>query len=1051
MLVGCVVLSGSTLACAAQTVTPPTTAQPSFTVSSTFSPIAADPGATDLSLLEMGISAPATLPSDPRLWESLNLLSSTANDPTPAAGGTGDGEADLADGRQGSAGVAAGLSYDGLSPTENAVTLDGLSMEQNFRGGARGSGGRGSTTGGAVNGASFGQSAVRSYRAMPGTYSAQFGDAAGAVTAIESRVGADAWHGEAVASVRSSALAAYNPFSVVTHYRDGVITNFLVRPQDTLLEIGGHMSLPLGQIFAVKHLKKNLTLFASLEAQLRNDPAIASPAMDTFYALTPTQTALLGNRDVSTAATNAALNYLDSLTGAIPRNSTRTLGFLRIDQQLHRDHLVLTYATNRFNLPAGAGFRSASNAVVNSGVASVGDSTIDVDAVAAHWLHIFSPRLAHILRAQFVRDLEFDTPRTPLPQEPAISVGGYAPEVEIAPNGFTYGTPSNLGRIAYPDEQRLQLVDELELLRRRHRFHAGFDWGRVNDRIQSFANPYGTFLYDSGVTGGHAGGLTDWITDYAFGINAYPNGACRTGIGVALHYFCYRSYTQGFGAAQTQFIMHHLAGYAEDAWHPRPDLQLTLGARYEYTLLPLPQTPNPVLDEDLRQLGPNTGLTATFPEDRNNIGPRISVAWSPRSGNLLTVHASYGVFYGRLPGATVRAALAGTALASTTLQIRIRPTTITACPQNTNVGFGYPCAYDALPPAAVQQTTSALVFAGNFRLPAIQRATLDLERTLGGHGFVRASYAMALSTQLPASVDRNIAPSSAMASFILQGGNGKPGVQDQETFSVPLYTSRRWTQYGPVTAITSSANATYHAATLESSLHGWRGLEIRGSFTYSRAIDYGPQISATPQTDTQFDPYSNGYDKGLSTLNFPRRFSGNAIYRTNVAAGPRLLRHTLNGWRASAIAVAGSGAPYSYEISGGPYLSGGHETINGSGGATYLPTVGRNTLRLPARASVDLRLERPFALSHKTHLSAFAEAFNLLNQRNLTRVETRAFLPGTPVTLPDGDTGPTPLIFQTAAAVATEGLTTPAFGQPTSSTSPLSRERQMELGLRLEF
>ena len=59
------------------------------------------------------------------------------------------------------------------------------------------------------------------------------------------------------------------------------------------------------------------------------------------------------------------------------------------------------------------------------------------------------------------------------------------------------------------------------------------------------------------------------------------------------------------------------------------------------------------------------------------------------------------------------------------------------------------------------------------------------------------------------------------------------------------------------------------------------------------------------------------------------------------------------------------------------------------------------------------------------------EAFNLLNQQNLSRVETRAFLVGTPATVG----GPTPLVFQDAAMIATEGLSTPAFRTPLSSTS----------------
>jgi hypothetical protein len=46
---------------------------------------------------------------------------------------------------------------------------------------------------------------------------------------------------------------------------------------------------------------------------------------------------------------------------------------------------------------------------------------------------------------------------------------------------------------------------------------------------------------------------------------------------------------------------------------------------------------------------------------------------------------------------------------------------------------------------------------------------------------------------------------------------------------------------------------------------------------------------------------------------------------------------------------------------------------------------------------------------------------------------------------------PTPLIFQDAPTVAAEGIETPAFGAPLSSTSGLSRERRVEAGLRVQF
>jgi hypothetical protein len=289
-----------------------------------------------------------------------------------------------------------------------------------------------------------------------------------------------------------------------------------------------------------------------------------------------------------------------------------------------------------------------------------------------------------------------------------------------------------------------------------------------------------------------------------------------------------------------------------------------------------------------------------------------------------------------------------------------------------------------------------------------------------------------------------------MGGFVLQGGDGYPGLHTGQTFMVPLYTVRPIAQYGAVTTLVS--NATYHAFTAEAELHGsrasgLRSLELRGSYTFSRSIDYGPQSSATPGLDGQFDPFRDGYDKGLSSLHFPQRFSGYLLYTLRLQHGPAEVQRILNGWHIAAIGTAGSGAPYSYQVFGGTRLTGGRETLNGSGGATYLPTVGRNTLRLSPNARIDLRISREFAAGSYLHMNFFAQAFNLWNTRNLSSIETRAFVLGTPA--PPGQ--PTPLLFQDASEIATEGLNAPPFGTPTSSTTGASRERQIELGVRLKF
>ena len=188
-----------------------------------------------------------------------------------------------------------------------------------------------------------------------------------------------------------------------------------------------------------------------------------------------------------------------------------------------------------------------------------------------------------------------------------------------------------------------------------------------------------------------------------------------------------------------------------------------------------------------------------------------------------------------------------------------------------------------------------------------------------------------------------------------------------------------------------------------------------------------------------------GYDKGLSSLNYPHRIVASAVWSPRVQGERRWVRTVVNGWDAAPVFLESSGRAYSYSIFGGTRLSGGYESINGSGGASYLPTVGRNTLRLPESMRVNLRVSRSVHVSERVRVRGMVEVFNLANRVNYSGVTQRAFLVGTAVS------GVTPLVFQDAAAVSTEGLNVRPFGAFTAAGTSEARERQVQLGLRLEF
>ena len=644
------------------------------------------------------------------------------------------------------------------------------------------------------------------------------------------------------------------------------------------------------------------------------------------------------------------------------------------------------------------------------------------------------------MRVQYSRDLHYDQAQMPLPQEPGIANGGLSPEINIGPQGFSFGTPASIGKRAAPDEHRVQFAAIGTLLHAQHLIQMGVDYSYVRDLTDSLSNASGTFNYDSGMTGGHAGGLVDWITDYTFNVNTYPNGGCPS-INSPIHDFCFRSFSQAFGQQTAHFSTQEFAGFLQDRWRPTETLSLTAGLRYEYELLPLPQQPNAALD----QVFSARGASGIFPEDRNNFGPRAAAAWQPFGQKRGTVRLAYGLYFGRVPGATIRSALVDTATSSSATRIRILPTTVTGCPQVANQGFGYPCTYTSAPPSGVAASTSVTVFDRRFRLPMLQQGSFAVERSLGRFATLSASYLLNLDRQLPNSVDINIAPSTGTRVFQLNGGTGATGARDGDMFVLPVYTQRVDSNFGPVTAITSNVNASYNALVLEAHRRSSDSLDFRGSWTWSKSIDFGQTTGSVPRTNSQLDPFDVRYDKSLSALNVSHKIVASAVWQPKPAFDRSFAQHLATGWTVAPLFSETSGRPYSYNIFGGTRLPGGHESINGSGGDLYLPTVGRNTLRLPDTFHLDIRAARDLPLSDKVHLNAFVEAFNLTNHRNIASATDRAFLVGTT------SNGLTPLIFQDAPTILTEGLNTQPFGTFTSSSGQSARERQLQLGLRVDF
>ena len=440
-------------------------------------------------------------------------------------------------------------------------------------------------------------------------------------------------------------------------------------------------------------------------------------------------------------------------------------------------------------------------------------------------------------------------------------------------------------------------------------------------------------------------------------------------------------YVRGTGNPDSSYNVARVSAFVQDDWRARPNLTVKLGVRYQHQIWP-----------DLRFNVPRVGAYA-FPRDPQKFGPRVAVAWQPLPGRRVSVRAAYGLYYDdQMTGISgVAKAISGGAAVRT--YVANLPATIAA--------WRTP-GHDAPAPAT---PFPSLVVSIDPRLkaPYAQQFSTGVDAEWRGLRW-SAFFVHVRGNHLLAQLDYNpLVPSLG------------PGRRPGDVNGI-AGTSTGQNQY------TSFGRTWYDGATV-SVVNRWSGrLQFRASYTRSRAEDNSIDVLLGVQDPGRgrnpadpsgpplgFDPMG---DKGLSGNDRPDRF---------VFGGTFVLPAQVE---CSSIVSAGSGSPYTM-------LAG--SDLNGNGDATTdrarrdpaseASSVGRNTGRLPAQATVDVRVSRRFGLTRRIGVDVMLDVFNLLNRANFTAANN-VWGPGA---YPDH-----PL---------------PSFGQLTAAGPP----REIQLGARLVF
>jgi hypothetical protein len=873
------------------------------------------------------------------------------------------------------------ISFRGISGLLNNNTVDGGDNNQAFF-----SEERGRTRIPYV----ISQASIREFQVNTSSYSAEYGRAAGGVVNAVTKSGTNDFHGTAFFYDRDNKWGARNAFSFRTVGTPPNTQIIGLKPTDRRLQYGAAIGGPI--------VKQKLFFFFTFDQQKQTFPAVAAEILGSFN-LTAANIATLTSRGVTAAQRNAALSFLQGITGEVPRRRDQYIVFPKIDWQINDKHLfTATYNRLRAESPAGV----QSQAVVNRGVASFGDDFVNVDSLNLRLASTLSPNLLNEGRFQYGRDNEFQLSQEPGPGEPTTGLNGRPPSVAIT-NVITFGKPNFLERRAFPDEKRYQFADTVTFTVGNHTLKWGGDVNHVKDLNDNLFQEGGAYSYSN---------IVDFISDFAI-----PSGKR------------YSSYNQGFGPSAFEFSTTDINYFIQDDIRVSPRLTVNLGLRYEYERLPEPQIPNP--------LAP---LTNNFPADKNNWGPRFGFAYDVTGDGKTSVRGGYGIYYGRIINSTISNAITNTGSSSGQLQFTFLPATA-----------GSPTYPNTVTTAPTSTTRpDIIVFATNMANPQIHQMDLVFEREIARNTVASASVLVSLGRRLPTFVDTNLGFPTQVTPYTVVGGD-----LNGQVFQFPRFTVRPNSNFGRITEVRSTIKSEYEALVLQLNRRLHKGLQFQNNYTFSKATDTGQGSQTFTSPNVPLNPFDYSLENGRTNFDIPHRFVTSVVWEPRFFGddSDRALRAIFNGFTIAPIVQIASGRPNSATVSGnapacnaannfcaGLSLAAAASTgILGAGGDSRI--FERNSFRFPKTANVDLRISRRFRFTETADLEVLGEAFNLFNRVNVTNRGTRLYSISTASatvgsTLPLG----TPiLVFD------------PTFLVPNEAGNTVFRERQIQFAARFNF
>jgi hypothetical protein len=713
------------------------------------------------------------------------------------------------------------------------------------------------------------------------------------------------------------------------------------------------------------------------------------------------------------------LGQLNGMLGTVPRSERQTILFPKISWRINaRNQIVAQYNSMRRTAPHGV----LGGATETDAVGSFGNSSTSDDAAVARWEFFATPRLLSSTRYQFSRDLLSQTPGTAsaFEEQFANNWWGLPPQVSIdRSEGLSFGTLDTVNKREYPLETRQQLADAATWIHGRQALRFGYDYNYVTDALEGLNGENGEYSYTS---------LVNFWSDMLA-----PDSCDGTTTGAG-PYPCYSRFRQAVGGTNWSFETADYAAYLANEWKLGRRLTLTLGARYEYERLP--DTNSALVNAAIPQ-------TAKLPHDRDGGEPRAGFAWDVFGNGRTVLRGGYGIFYARVPNATVFSALTSTGTPGSPRTYSYRPMDM-AAPTFPHVFASNTTPYvNANAPDHNSTAPEAVYFDPQFRHPQINQMELSLEQELGARTVLTFTGMATDGHDLTQFIDTNIDLQNIATVFYsvaAPGNQGNIGPLGKASGQVSGYTNmvyrpqRFYYQrlnpgYGAITDMVSETNSRYRGTAVRLRRRLSRSLTVNTVYTWAHAIDDNQNEATFAERNDVYDPADLSLEHGTSNYDVRQRVAGGVVVREPWRLrGPAGMM--FGGYSLAASGAWRTGLPYSMRTMGGTptpscsyanWLNAGGATgdganclrvvtqadetftnntagmaipipglgasLNGSGGEDLIPPIGRNTFRYPAAVNLDLRFTKRIRISDRCSFDVMGEAFNALNHQNVTDIQ----------------------------------------------------------------